>query len=153
MQARIDTIEALGRTSLSGRNRRMHHYLRGRLLEARGQREAAIAELRRAMWSWGFGYTRINATLADLLMKQGRPREAISLLQPALRGPIEASNYYMSRTEIHEALAKAWDAVGGRDSAIVHYELVSRGWSRADSQFTSRATLARDRVQALRAPR
>jgi DNA-binding SARP family transcriptional activator len=153
LSARADTIQRLGTISGSGRDRLLHHYVRGLLLVARGQDEAAVTELRRAMWSWSFGYTRVNQALADALLRLGRPRDAIALLQPALRGTIEASNFYFPRTEIHELLGHAWRAVGdrpGRDSAAAHYAMVEQAWQRADPTFAQRLALVRRRLGELR---
>ena len=152
--ARADTIEALGAESGSGRDRLLHHYVRGLLLAARGQDEHAAAAFRASVWSWNFGYTRANVALAAALMRLGRPGEAVSALQAALRGNIEGSNFYMSRTELHERLGHAWDAVGGpaaRDSAAAHFAVVLRGWSRADSSLAPRLALVRTRAAALAA--
>ena len=53
-----------------------------------------------------------------------------------LRGSLEASNLYVSRTELHEW--RAWDALGARDSAA------------ADAGLGGRVAAARARVAALR---
>ena len=42
----------------------------------------------------------------------------------ALRAEIDAANLYVTRTELHELLARAFDAAGERDSAAVHYRAV-----------------------------
>ncbi|HSQ29771.1 MAG TPA: hypothetical protein VLN49_07975 [Gemmatimonadaceae bacterium] len=52
---------------------------------------------------------------------RGDDARAIAVLQPALRGPLDASNLYVTCTELHELLAQAWDAAGARDSAAAHY--------------------------------
>ena len=145
MEARIDTIRTLGAQSLMGRDGLLHHHVRGMLLAARHQDEAAITELKRAVSSWNVGYTRTNIELGKALIRVGRPREAVAALQPAFRGPVEASNFYVSRTELHELLGQAWAAVGdaaGRDSASAHYALVVKAWSRADSTFAARKQVA-----------
>lgn len=118
-----DSVQRLGAAEAYGRDRRMHHYLRGLLLAERGDTAAAIAELRRALVSPVLGFTRINLHLGRLLTASGRPREAVAVLAPALRGELESSNYYVTRTALHAALAEAWERAGGRDSARVH-----RGW-------------------------
>jgi predicted Zn-dependent protease len=87
----------------------------------------------------------VNMALAKVLLRMGRPREAVTVLQPALRGSLEASNTYVSRTDIHEALGEAWAAVGGpaaRDSSRAHYTLVVRAWQRADPSFAERKARA-----------
>jgi DNA-binding SARP family transcriptional activator/tetratricopeptide (TPR) repeat protein/TolB-like protein len=142
-----DSVRALGAMSGYGRDRRLYHYVRGLLLAARGDNAAAIAEFRAAIYSLN-GYTRINRELATVLLRDHRARDAIAVLQPALHGPIEAENLYVNRVEIHELLARAWEAVGVADSAAAHYQLVARAWAKGDPPFKARADSAR--VRALR---
>jgi hypothetical protein len=71
------------------------------------------------------------------------------VLQPALRGTLEASNLYLNRTEIHELLAQAWDAAGVHDSAAAHYAWVAKAWSAADPPLAPRVQAARTRLAAL----
>jgi DNA-binding SARP family transcriptional activator len=145
LPALIDTLEVVGPKSGLERDRKLPHYVRGLLLAARGQNEAAASELGRAIFSWNMGYTRTNIALARVLLRIGRAREAVTVLQPALRGSLESSNTYVSRTDIHEALGEAWAAVGGaaaRDSSRAHYALVVRAWQRADPSFAERKARA-----------
>jgi hypothetical protein len=51
------------------------------------------------------------------------------------RGPLDASGPYVSRTEFHELLARAWEAAGVKDSAAAHYGAVVRSWSNGDPPF------------------
>src|SRR6185369_3077701 len=60
LAARADSIQADGLRTGDGRDRLLHHYVRGLLLAARGQDAAAVAEYQQAVWSWNFGYTRVN---------------------------------------------------------------------------------------------
>jgi predicted Zn-dependent protease len=97
------------------------------------------------------GYTRTNVVLAQVLMRQRKPAEAIAVLQPALRGTLEASNYYVTRTELHDMLAQAWAQIPGaaaRDSARAHSAVVVRSWDRADPIFSARVAAARSRLAA-----
>jgi tetratricopeptide (TPR) repeat protein len=149
----VDTLARLGPRSAYGRDQRLHHHVRGLLLVARGNYDDAERELRRAINSSTTGFTRTNHELAHVLMARGKARQAIAVLQPALRGDLQSSNYYVSRTELHEALARAFDTAGQRDSAIVHYDIVARAWRRADPQFHARAARARERLLALRPTR
>jgi tetratricopeptide (TPR) repeat protein len=142
----IDSVQSLGLASGFGRDRRLHHHVRGLWLAARGDDEAAVAEFRRSILSRNLGYTRTNYELARALMRLGRPAEAVATLQPALRGSVEASNLYVTRTEIHELLAEAWEAAGRPDSAAVHYRTVAAAWRRADPTLQPRRERARDRV-------
>jgi hypothetical protein len=78
-----------------------------------------------------------------------RPAEAIAVLRPAIHGGVDGSNTYTSRTELHEAMALAFEQAGNRDSAVVHYRAVEQAWRHADPEFGERyrrARVAADRV-------
>jgi predicted Zn-dependent protease len=109
---------------------------------ARGEPARAAVELRGAIYSPTDGYTRTNLELGRVLLALGKPREAVAILQPALRGPVDASNLYVTRTEIHELLAHAFEAAGQRDSATTHYRKVAGAWRDADRTFRARAAAA-----------
>jgi tetratricopeptide (TPR) repeat protein len=138
-----DSVERWGRASAFGRDRKAHHYLRGLLHAAAGRHEDAVREYRAAVYSPSLGFTRVNYEMARSLLHLNRPQEAAAILQPALRGAPDASNLYVSRTELHELLAESFDRAGERDSAAVHYRAVVRAWRRADLAFHAR----RDRAQ------
>ncbi|MGQ0702017.1 MAG: BTAD domain-containing putative transcriptional regulator [Gemmatimonadales bacterium] len=144
MRVRIlaDSIEQFATRSLNGRDRRLPFFLRGLLAARQGRQTEALTLLRQAVHSASVGYTRINYELARTLLALDRPLEAVGILQPALRGGIEASNLYITRTELHELLAQAWDRVGLPDSAAVHYRAVVRAWDRADPPFQPRVAAA-----------
>jgi DNA-binding SARP family transcriptional activator/TolB-like protein len=144
-----DSVQALGEESGYGRDRRLHHYVRGLLLSARGDDAKAISEFRAAIYSMNTGFTRTNYQLARVYLRDKRPRDAIAVLQPTLRGALEASNLYLNRTEIHEMLAQAWDAAGVRDSAAAHYAWVTKAWASADPFFRPRFQAAQARLTAL----
>jgi len=144
-----DSVRALAEQSGYGRDRRLHHYIRGLALAARGDDPGAIAEFKAAIYSTTLGYTRTNYELGRAYMRLHRPSEAIAYLSPSLRGPIEAQNLYVSRIELHELLAQAWDSAGQRDSAIAHYTTVARVWSAADPSFKARAARSRERAAVL----
>ena len=149
LQRLADSVRALGEESGYGRDRRLHHYVRGLLFAARHDDAAAIAELRSAIYSINGGYTRINYELARVYLHAKRPRDAIAVMQPTLRGDLEASNLYLNRTEIHEMLAQAWDAAGVKDSAVAHYTWVTKAWAAADPNFQARVQAAQARLTAL----
>ena len=138
-----DSLEVLGRRSAYGRDRGLHHHVRGLLALARGRREEAAASFQRAMYSPTFGYTRTNLELGRVLTTLGRPREAVAILAPALRGELEASNLYVTHAELHEALAQAYEAAAEPDSARAHYAWVAKAWRAADPSFQTRAARAR----------
>ena len=144
-----DSVRVLGEASGYGRDRRLHHYVRGLLLAARGDDSGAISELTSAVYSLTVGFTRVNYMLARVYLHAHRPRDAVAVLQPALRGGIDASNLYVNRTELHELLAQAWDAAGGRDSAAAHYAYVAKVWANADPALQPRVAAARARLAAL----
>ena len=112
LQWMTDSIRVIGARSYIARDQRLYHYPRGLLLAARGQLEAAAEELRQAIWSPTLGFTRVNYELARIYLRLGRPRDAVTILQPALRGPLDASNYYLARSDLHEQLGLAWLAAG-----------------------------------------
>ena len=133
-----DTVQVWGEQSLFGRDRLLHHFLRGLVLAAEGDDRAAVEAYRRAVFSPTLGYTRVNYELARSLLRLGRPREAVAVLQPALRGDGVAANLYLTRTEVHQLLAIAFRAAGMADSAAVHQQAVDRAWGSADPDFLAR---------------
>jgi tetratricopeptide (TPR) repeat protein len=149
----IDSVQSLGLASGFGRDRRLHHHVRGLWLVARGDDEGAVAEFRRSILTRNFGYTRTNYELARVLMRLGRPTDAVAALQPALRGSLDGSNLYVTRSEIHELLAQAWEAANGPDSALAHFRLVADRWQRADPVLQRRRARAEERLAALSAGR
>ena len=134
-----DSLEVLGPTSFyGGRDEKLHYVLRGLLLQREGRHAEAVDAFRRSLYSLTDGYTRTNLMMARSLIALHRPAEAIAVLQPAIRGGVDGSNTYVSRTELHEALAEAFEQAGQADSARVHWSAVERAWRRADPQFRDR---------------
>ncbi|HUQ80649.1 MAG TPA: BTAD domain-containing putative transcriptional regulator [Gemmatimonadaceae bacterium] len=138
-----DTVEYWGKRSLYGRDTRLHHYLRGMVHVAGGRDDQAIDELRQAIFSATLGFTRVNFELGRALMRRGRASEAVAVVAPALRGEIDSSNLYVTRTELHELLAQAFDRAGMPDSAAKHYRAVASAWANADPEFHARRDAAR----------
>jgi len=141
--ALADTIAAVGARSGHVRDQRLNRYVRGLVLLARNDLVGAEAAFRSAIFSWPAGYTRMNYDLALVLLRLGRPRDAIAVLQPALRGKVDASNYYVTHTQVHALLAQAWDALGRPDSAAAHHAWVARAWEHGDAQYAQQAEAAR----------
>jgi tetratricopeptide (TPR) repeat protein len=137
-----DSVEVIGPQSLFGRSGRLHQFLRGLLLAAAGRHAEAVEAYRRAEYSRTEGYTRINYEMARSLLTSNRPADAILPLQQALRGGIDGSNLYITRTELHELLAQAFAAAGAKDSAAVHYREVVRAWEKGDPPFQIRRRAA-----------
>lgn len=145
----VADLERTGAGSLYGRDRRLHHYGRGLLLSIRGDPGGAVAELRKSIWSVTEGFTRENYELGRLLIRSGRAAEAVAILAPALRGSIDASNYYVTRTELHELLGQAYLGIGRRDSAAAEFMAVAAAWSNADPTYRARAAEAGRRAAEL----
>ena len=139
-----DTVRWWGAHSGYERDVRLHHYVRGLLHALNGELEPAVVAFQRSIYSPTTGFTRTNLELARVLIALGRPREAVATLQSALRGELEASNLYVTRTDLHELLGRAWQAAGQPDSAAVHYRRVLDAWHDADPVFHAR----RDSVRA-----
>ena len=129
LPALADSIQLLGTRSAYGRDPRLHHYVRGLLWMARGDTARAAASLQHAMFSPTAGYGRINLELGRALLALGLPREASAAVRPALRGPLDAGNLYVTPTELHALLARAYGAAGEPDSASVHAQWVARARS------------------------
>jgi len=142
----VDSIEAEGGRSSYARDIELHHFIRGQLLAKRGDQAGAVRQYRQALVSPTFGYTRINYELAKSLVLLGRPMEAVPLMQAVLRGGLEGSDLYLTRTEAHDVLARAFEQAGPRDSAIAHFRVVERAWRKADPILKQRYEYARSRV-------
>ena len=149
LAALVDTIRMVGARSLLARDQRLHHHARGLLLVARGDDAGAVEAFRRSIISLGAGYTRTNYVLANALLRLGRPREAVAVLQPAVGQSIEGSGMYVTSTELEALLAKAWDAAGVRDSAAPHYAQVLKAWQTPDPELRERVAELQRRLAAL----
>jgi tetratricopeptide (TPR) repeat protein len=138
VRALIEPVRSFGRVSGYGRDNRLHHHVRGLLLEARGRREEAMEEFRRAIWSPTSGYTRTNLELARLLLALGRPREAIPVLRAALAGSLQSSQLYVTHTELRALLGQAYAELGLADSAAAQRRWVARAIAGADPEVRER---------------
>jgi tetratricopeptide (TPR) repeat protein len=145
-----DSLEVLGRQTASARDARLHYHVRGLLHTARGEPRTAIDRFRRALYSRsGGGYTRTNYELARLYLEIGRPRDAVAILQPVFRGPLESANLYLGRTEAHLLLGRAHEAAGQPDSAAAHYRRVVRAWQDCDPHLVPMRDIVGARLRAL----
>lgn len=133
-----DSLEVLGQTSQFGRDEKLHYFLRGLLFQKQGRHAEAVEAFQRALFSLTDGYTRINLMMARSLLALHRPAEAIAVLRPAIRGGVDGSNTYTSRTELHEVMAQAFEQAGLQDSARVHWRAVESAWRHADPPFRER---------------
>lgn len=141
-----DSLEVLGQTSHFGRDAKLHYFLRGLLFQKQGRHAEAVDAFQRSLFSLTDGYTRTNLMMARSLIELHRAREAIAVLRPAIRGGVDGSNTYTSRTELHEALAQAFEQAGQPDSARVHWRAVESAWRRSDSQYRDRYLRAKQKA-------
>lgn len=144
-----DSLAYYGPLSGYGRDRRLHHHVRGLLLEARGDLPGAVAEYRQSIFSPPMGYTRTNLLLGRLLLRLNQPREAAWWAEQAIHSSFEATNTYVTQTELAELAALAWDAAGEKQKALENYRIVAANWANADPQFSARVERARLRITAL----
>ncbi|MEJ2206406.1 MAG: hypothetical protein P8170_20125 [Gemmatimonadota bacterium] len=129
------------------RPRDQHLYVRGLLLAARGEDEAAIESLQRGLRVTNTDFGRVNLELARLLLRAGRPMDAVQILRPLERGWfMESTNLHNTLTEVHEMLGRAWDQAGVTDSAAVHWRRVTTAWERADPELEARRAYAERRL-------
>lgn len=138
----VGTLVEVGTQGLFERDRLGHHYARGLLRRLEGRSDVAEDELRRATTSLTNGYSRVNLELARVLLALGRPEEAIPVLEAALPGVLESVHLYVSRTELREALATAYEAGGQTEAAAENFRRVARAWKNADPEFEARAAAA-----------
>ncbi|MGH7560886.1 MAG: BTAD domain-containing putative transcriptional regulator [Gemmatimonadales bacterium] len=143
VRALADSVGAISAGSLYGRDPGLPYFLRGLLAAREGRHGEAVQLFRQAHYSPTYGFTRINYELGRSLLALGRAEEAVAAVQPALRGGIDGSNLYITRTELHELLAQAFDRAGRPDSAAAHYRAVADAWERADPPFAPRLRAAR----------
>ena len=145
----IEPVREAGANSAYGRDRLLVNHLRGLQLAMRGDAAGAASAFHRAMFSAPMGYTRSNYDLAGSLLALGRSPEAITVLHPAFAGELSASSMYVTRTDLHERLAQAFDMNGSRDSAIVHYRAVASALAHADPALLARRNGALARLAVL----
>jgi DNA-binding SARP family transcriptional activator len=105
-------MEELGRRSLLGRVRTLHHWPRALLWQARGERDSTIASLRRVLGSPTQSHLRAAWLLGRELLAAGRAAEARAVIERALLGPVEASGYFVTRRELRAVLAEACRRLG-----------------------------------------
>ncbi|MFN8652109.1 MAG: BTAD domain-containing putative transcriptional regulator [Gemmatimonadales bacterium] len=149
LAALADTMQRLGQISGLERDRRLHHYVRGLLGKARGDDERAVREFEEAITTRNGGFTRNYYELGAALLRLKHPAEAVAAVQPVPRGLFDGTALYLTHTEAHELLGRAWEAAGNRDSAAYHYRLVAKVWENADPRFTPRRLDAAGRAMQL----
>jgi tetratricopeptide (TPR) repeat protein len=136
-RALVDSIERSGAQSYYGRDKVLHHHVRGLLLMAQGRYADAERELAAAEWT-AAGWTRTNVELARARLALGRPDSAIVALRDAYMAPVDAMARYVPRTEIDWWMSRAFTAAHQPDSAAVYAGYVRGAWRAADPSFRAR---------------
>ena len=117
------------------------HCARGLALLAVHDTAGALEAFERAVYSPTIGWPLVNYHLGRLHLARGDARAAADILRPGLQGGIDLVNL----TDLHELIAQAYDRLGMRDSARVHWRWVATALEHADSVAQPRraAALAR----------
>ncbi|HXE56647.1 MAG TPA: hypothetical protein VNK43_01490 [Gemmatimonadales bacterium] len=118
-----------------GRDRRLHHHVRGLLLASRGDLAAATVAFRAAIYVPASGFTRTNYERSRVLLRLDRAREAARRTDRGARGTMDGSATYTSVPEMPELGAAAWEAAGEADAARARREIVARAWRQAEPGF------------------
>jgi tetratricopeptide (TPR) repeat protein len=143
-------VERVGATTSLARSHVQHHYVRGLLLAARGLDAQATDAFRSALSVSKSDDSRTNYELAKSLLRRGQSREAIVTLEQGVRGTLlETGNFRVTLAEVHELLARAWEAAGRPDSAMRHLRYVTEAWRAADAPLASRGVDARRALERL----
>ena len=149
-----DSAAAWSGRSNSPRDSRLREHSRGLLLAARGDTAGAIAAFQRAIISPTTGFIQTNRALGTLFLNTRRPTDAVRVLGAALRSPtLESGSLYVTWTELHELIARAYDDLRMADSAATHYRHVVRALERSDAEAKPRYEAASRRLAALGAKR
>lgn len=143
-----DSADLLASESQLQRSRALPAYVRALHLEATGRHDEASALLRSVAHSPTTGLQTFDVLLARALVAGGRPREAISVLQSLFRGYRSGGGLYITDTELHAALASAWEAAGNADSARAHWARVAAAWQDADPVLAERQAKAKEKAAA-----
>ena len=130
-----DTLAVGCARSFFGRDRRLHHHVRGLLAMLQGRWIDAEAELQQARWGVAESWTRSNVALAKTEMALNQPRAALAALRDAYASPLDGMGRYQPRSELDLLMAQAFRKAGEADSARVYEGYVSRAWRYADPEL------------------
>lgn len=150
LAAAADSVAKWAAVTRNRRDAHLSSHVRGLLLLARRDTAGAIGAFERAIFAPTAGFTRTNRELGALYVAQRRPADAVRVVGAALRsGTLENTSLYVTRTELHEVIARAFDALGNADSAAVHYRYVAAALERSDPGARPRYDAAVTRLNAL----
>jgi DNA-binding SARP family transcriptional activator/TolB-like protein len=130
-----DTLAVGCAKSFFGRDRRLHHHVRGLLAMLQGRWFDAEAELQQARWGVAESWTRSNVALAKTEMSLNQPRAALAALRDAYASPLDGMGRYQPRSELDLLMAQAFRKAGEADSARVYEGYVRRAWRNADPEL------------------
>jgi len=136
-RALVDSIARSGAQSYYGRDKVLHHHVRGVLFLAQGRFADAERELVAAEWAAN-AWTRTNVELARARLALGRPDGAIAALRDAYMAPVDAMARYVPRTELDWWMSRAFAAAHQPDSAAVYAAYVRDAWRNADPAIRAR---------------
>jgi DNA-binding SARP family transcriptional activator len=143
-----DSMAQISRGSSYLRDQRLPFYVRGLLIEARGDTAAARALFRRSVLSFTEGYAQIGYRLAQCDLALRDPGDAIGVIEAIFRGPYDSGNLYLNRTVALALLARAFDAAGMPDSARSAYQAVDRALAAPEAPFLAYRAAARQWLAA-----
>jgi len=130
-----DTLAIGCAKSFFGRDRRLHHHVRGLLAMLQGRWFDAEAELQQARWGVAESWTRSNVALAKTELALNQPRAALAALRDAYASPLDGMGRYQPRSELDLLMAQAFHQAGDADSARVYEAYVRRAWRNADPEL------------------
>ena len=136
-RALVDSIDRSGTQSYYGRDKVLHHHVRGVLFLAQGRFAEAERELVAGEWAAN-AWTRTNVELARARLALGRSDSAIATLRDAYMAPVDAMARYVPRTELDWWMSRAFAAAHQPDSAAVYATYVREAWRNADPMIRAR---------------
>jgi len=134
LRALADTLSVGCAKSFFGRDRRLHHHVRGLLAMQQGRWFDAEAELQQARWGVAESWTRSSVALAKTELALKQPRAALVALRDAYATPLDGMGRYQLRSEIDLLMAQAFREAGEADSARLYEGYVRRAWHNADPE-------------------
>ena len=134
LRALADTLTVGCARSFYGRDRRLHHHVRGLLAMQQRRWADAEAELQQARWGVAESWTRSSVALAKTELALRQPRAALVALRDAYATPLDGMGRYQPRSEIDLLMSQAFREAGAADSARVYDGYVRRAWRNADPE-------------------
>jgi tetratricopeptide (TPR) repeat protein len=138
-----DSMATIGRLSGYGRDRRLHHYARGRLYAIRGAHARAAESFRAGEYGPTYSLGQIRYGWAQALLALGRADEAVEVLHPLRRRILTSVGSYFSQAEVHLLLAQALGQAGRHQAAREELAWVERAWEGADPELRKRLAAVR----------